>query len=120
MTNADILDALHRDVAAAKEPCSAYCRELEEEDERDGVPEPFVCEKRRRARARLAAIPGAKLLEVAIEVQMLVDAQAENEGLWFMAKTAPEAYLQQELRKLHAKVEAGHAAIADGGKALGL
>ena len=35
----------------------------------------------------------------------LVNKQAEDEGLWFIAKTAPEAYLQQELRKLHAIVE---------------
>ena len=31
--------------------------------------------------------------------------QAEDDGLWFIAQTAPEAYLQQELRKLHASVE---------------
>lgn len=36
----------------------------------------------------------------------LVQRQAEDEGLWFEATTAPEAYLQQELRKLHAAVEA--------------
>lgn len=35
----------------------------------------------------------------------IVNAQAEDEGLWFQAKTAPEAYLQQELRKLHAAIE---------------
>jgi len=35
----------------------------------------------------------------------LVQEQAEDEGLWFEAKTAPEAYLQQELRKLHAVIE---------------
>lgn len=35
----------------------------------------------------------------------LVDSQAEDEGLWFVARTAPEAYLQQELRKLHALIE---------------
>ncbi len=28
----------------------------------------------------------------------LVNKQAEDEGLWFNAITAPEAYLQQELR----------------------
>jgi hypothetical protein len=33
--------------------------------------------------------------------------QAEDEGLWFQATTAPEAYLQQELRKLHASIEGG-------------
>ena len=31
--------------------------------------------------------------------------QAEDEGLWFEAETAPEAYLQQELRRLHAVIE---------------
>ena len=35
----------------------------------------------------------------------LVDSQAEDDGLWFVAQTAPEAYLQQELRKLHAAIE---------------
>ena len=35
----------------------------------------------------------------------LVHQQAEDEGLWFIARTAPEAYLQQELRLLHALIE---------------
>lgn len=39
------------------------------------------------------------------ELQAIVDAQAEDEGLWFSARTASEAYLQQELRKLHAAIE---------------
>lgn len=38
-------------------------------------------------------------------VQEYVSAQAEDEGLWFEAQTAAEAYLQQELRKLHAVIE---------------
>ncbi len=38
-------------------------------------------------------------------LRALVDRQAEDEGLWFFAETAPEAYLQQELRTLHAAVE---------------
>jgi len=38
-------------------------------------------------------------------VQRLVDKQAEDEGLWFVAVTAPEAYLQQDLRMLHGLVE---------------
>lgn len=29
-----------------------------------------------------------------------ISIQAENEGLWFMAETATEAYLQQELRRV--------------------
>ncbi len=39
------------------------------------------------------------------EIRAVVDEQAEDEGLWFCARTATEAYLQQELRKLHAVVE---------------
>jgi hypothetical protein len=35
----------------------------------------------------------------------LVNEQAEDDGLWFVARTAPEAYLQQELRRLHAALE---------------
>jgi len=39
-------------------------------------------------------------------VQQVVDQQAEDEVLGFAARTAPEAYLQQELRKLHVAVKA--------------
>ena len=39
------------------------------------------------------------------ELRRIVNEQAEDEGLWFMAETAPEAYLQQELRRLHAAIE---------------
>ena len=35
----------------------------------------------------------------------LVDKQAEDAGLWFEARTAPEAYLQAALRQLHEIVE---------------
>lgn len=42
-------------------------------------------------------------------VVQLVEEQAEDEGLWFVAVTAPEAYLQQELRRLHATIEAADA-----------
>ena len=39
-------------------------------------------------------------------VLAIVNAQAEDELLWFVAETMPEAYLQQELRRLHAAIEA--------------
>lgn len=39
------------------------------------------------------------------DIQNLVDMQAGDEGLWGRAVTAPEAYIQSELRKLHALVE---------------
>ena len=42
-----------------------------------------------------------------LKIQKLVDEQAKDEGLWFMALTAPEEYLQSELRKLHALIELG-------------
>lgn len=35
----------------------------------------------------------------------LASVQAEDDGLWFIAESASEAYLQQELRKLHAAIE---------------
>ena len=31
----------------------------------------------------------------------IIKEQGDDEGLWFDAKTAPEEYLQQELRRLH-------------------
>lgn len=34
-----------------------------------------------------------------------MDSQAKDAGLWFHAQTEPEAYLQQELRRLHAAVD---------------
>ena len=41
-------------------------------------------------------------LEAKLEaMKQTVDEQAEDEELWFVAETAPEAYLQQELRRLH-------------------
>ena len=45
-------------------------------------------------------------LPVSQQLLNLTEAQAQDDGLWFVAKTAPEAYLQQELRKLHAAIEA--------------
>ena len=48
-------------------------------------------------------------------VRRLVEKQAEDDGLWFIAETAAEAYLQQELRKLHAAIEASSLAEIDTG-----
>lgn len=49
----------------------------------------------------------------AMRPQELVDIQAEDEGLWFVAETASEAYLQKALRDLHAAIEADVDADAD-------
>ncbi len=46
-----------------------------------------------------------------MDALQLAHQQAEDEGLWFNAKTAAEAYLQAALRKLHAAVEAAPVAI---------
>ena len=35
----------------------------------------------------------------------VVNEQAEDEGLWFIPDTVGEAYLQRELRRLHAVIE---------------
>ncbi len=42
---------------------------------------------------------------VLVDIMKLVNKQAEDEGLWFNAQTAGEAYLQNELRKLHHSIE---------------
>ena len=39
------------------------------------------------------------------KIHQLVALQAEDEGLWFISRTAPEAYLQQELGRLHRAIE---------------
>ena len=40
------------------------------------------------------------------DVLGLIEHQANDDGLWFVARTASEAYLQAGLRRLHAAVEA--------------
>ncbi len=42
------------------------------------------------------------------DVIKIVDAQAEDESLWFDANYISEAFLQQALRRLHAAVEAAY------------
>lgn len=38
-------------------------------------------------------------------IRRIVNEQAEDDGLWFIAQTAAEAYLQQQLRRLHSAIE---------------
>ena len=38
-------------------------------------------------------------------IQSTVNEQAEDEGLWFDTVTAPEAFLQQALRRLHSVIK---------------
>ena len=60
--------------------------------------------KRTAIADRLDAL-AARLLQGDDELVRLVNEQAEDEGLWFLAPTAAEAYVQTALRKLHAAVE---------------
>jgi hypothetical protein len=53
-----------------------------------------------------------ELLAATSLLRAVITRQAEDEGLWFDAETAPEAYLQQELRALHQCVEDTYAVIA--------
>ena len=48
-----------------------------------------------------------QLVTALATAQRVVDEQANDEGLWFTARTASEAYLQRELRRLHAVIEGG-------------
>lgn len=47
----------------------------------------------------------AKYLPVVEKLVAIVNQQAEDEGLWFVAQYASEGYLQKELRLLHAAIE---------------
>jgi hypothetical protein len=47
-----------------------------------------------------------RVVQMLADVRALVSEQAKDPGLWFEAETAAEGYLQQELRKLHAAIEA--------------
>ena len=38
-------------------------------------------------------------------IRGVVEEQAKDDGIWFIAETCAEAYLQQELRRLHAVIE---------------
>lgn len=46
-----------------------------------------------------------RLRGIIIDAFAVVIEQAKDEGLWFVAETAPEAYLQAALRRLHAVIE---------------
>ncbi len=47
----------------------------------------------------------------ALAILALVNNQAKDEGLWFIAKFATEAYFQQELRRLHVAIETNFQAL---------
>lgn len=38
-------------------------------------------------------------------IKALVEKQAADDGCWFQAQTCAEAYLQDQLRQLHAAIE---------------
>lgn len=47
----------------------------------------------------------ARYMPVIERLVAIVNQQAEDEGLWFVAQYASEGYLQKELRLLHAAIE---------------
>ncbi len=49
---------------------------------------------------------GSGEIDYLAALKAIVNEQAEDEALWFIHVTAPEAYLQQGLRRLHAAIEA--------------
>jgi hypothetical protein len=53
----------------------------------------------------LLGCPADRRCPAAQKLWELVVEQAEDEYLWFIAEHAPEAYLQEALRKLHAAIE---------------
>jgi hypothetical protein len=83
-----------RDAAAAD---AEDARRSEESAIRDAEDE--------RARAEAAEQRVADLTEALRRIRGVVDAQAEDDGLWFVADSIVEAYFQQELRSLHATIE---------------
>jgi hypothetical protein len=78
--------------------CAGFTYDELEDVIRDQVKELEAC-KRSLERARAAQCQRITTL------RGLVAQQAEDAGLWFKAATAPEAYLQQELRRLHTAFE---------------
>jgi predicted small metal-binding protein len=56
-------------------------------------------------RERHSGLDVTKLRARLNAIREIVNAQAEDGGLWFVAEYATEAYLQQELRRLHAAIE---------------
>lgn len=65
----------------------------------------------------------AKQYQEALEsIQLMVDAQAKDEGLWSVPvgelQSIVEAYLQQELRRLHGCIEHYTKAALSGGEAV--
>ena len=63
---------------------------------------PFINPQRT---AKRAATPWAERCHRFEKIQDIVDRQAEDEGLWFVAEYASEHYLQVELRRLHRAIE---------------
>jgi len=63
-------------------------------------------DKRRKAYREKSVKQELQTLKDAVSgLLIIVDIQAEDNGVWFRADTAPEGYLQNELRRLHAFIE---------------
>jgi hypothetical protein len=69
-------------------------------ERRSDLPEPNKVDRDTLERA-----PNKADRDTLARARLLVAEQAKDEGLWFIAQTAPEGYLQQELRRLHRVIE---------------
>lgn len=115
-----------RCVALLREDYDSLVKELEElRVSRDAWKEDAAryCENVEYWKKKADHIPDArKMVQTAEEAARgshaytMVQAQAEDEGLWFEAETATEANLQNALRRLHAAVEADHQLAQERGK----
>ena len=81
--------------ACLKQHDEAVAREQDERTHRE-----FAVQKVTELEAERASC-----LTKEAELLALVAEQAEDEGLWFTARSASSALIQQELRRLHAKIE---------------
>jgi hypothetical protein len=59
----------------------------------------------KRSRITEATMSDLFLMIDEAKIKALVEKQANDEGCWFVAQTITEAYLQSQLRLLHAAIE---------------
>ena len=78
-------------------------------DERDARVRELEAEVAYREEARISQLLVTDLRVKAMDrIRSLVAQQADDPALWYTTpRTAPEVYLQQELRRLHALIEEG-------------
>lgn len=74
-------------------------RKRHETDDKNAFGDAVQCHRDRAALLQMLPVDRDAV------ILALVAQQAEDDGLWFRAETAAEAYVQQALRKLHEAIE---------------